>query len=183
MTDRAVVGGKPIDLEQIVAEDVGGRRPGGIAAKAITTIAIAWSLFQLWYASPLPFMLNVGIFSDTEARAFHLSFALLLAFACYPAFKSSPRDRVPILDICLAAIAVACVLYLVVFYRDLIQRPGLPTFADIAVSVIGVVLLIEITGIQGPSARRDASISSTTPMTDTAMSAKVGRPGRWMRSR
>ena len=143
MTDKAVVGGKPIDLEQIVAEDVGGRRPGGIAAKAITTIAIAWSLFQLWYASPLPFMLNVGIFSDTEARAFHLSFALLLAFACYPAFKSSPRDRVPILDICLAAIAVACVLYLVVFYRDLIQRPGLPTFADIAVSVIGVVLLIE----------------------------------------
>ena len=41
------------------------------------------------------------------------------------------------------AAAIACVLYLVVFYRDLVQRPGLPTFADILVSVVGVVLLIE----------------------------------------
>ena len=36
----------------------------------------------------------------------------------------------------------------------------------------------EMTGIHGPSARRDASISSTTPATETAISANVGRPGR-----
>ena len=87
-------------------------------------VAVAWSLFQLWYASPLPFMVGFGIFSDTEARAFHLTFALLLAFASYPAFSSSPRDRVPLLDWALAAAAIACVLYLVVFYRDLVQRPA-----------------------------------------------------------
>src|SRR5262245_49344214 len=138
------VGGKPVDLERLVAEaDVGGRRPGGMAAKAIMLVAIAWSLFQLWYASPLPFMLGFGIFSDEQARVFHLSFALFLAFACYPALRSSPRDRIPLLDLALAGAAIACVLYLVVFYRDLVLRPGLPTFADVVVSVVGVALLIE----------------------------------------
>src|SRR5262245_50021962 len=140
----ATVGGKPVDLQELVAEtDVGGRKPGGAAAKTIMAVAIAWSLFQLWYASRLPFIVCFGIFSDTEARAFHLSFALFLAFACYPAFKSSPRDRIPVLDLALAGAAIACVLYLVVFYRELAQRPGLPTFADILVSVVGVALLIE----------------------------------------
>jgi TRAP transporter 4TM/12TM fusion protein len=145
MTDKtaATVGGRPVDLEELVAEDVGGRRPVGMAAKAITAVAIAWSLFQLWYASPLPFMLGFGIFGDEQARAFHLAFALFLAFACYPAFKSSPRHRIPIVDLALAAAAIACVLYLVVFYRELAQRPGLPVVADVVVSVVGVVLLIE----------------------------------------
>ncbi|MBO0766586.1 MAG: TRAP transporter fused permease subunit, partial [Hyphomicrobiaceae bacterium] len=146
MTDKAAatVDGKPVDLEDLVAEaDVGGRKPQGLAAKAIAAVAIAWSLFQLWYASPLPFMLGFGIIGDEQARAFHLSFALFLAFACFPAFKSSPRDRIPLADFALGAAAIACVLYLVVFYRDLIQRPGLPTVADITVSVLGVILLIE----------------------------------------
>ena len=132
------------DLDQLVAEaDVGGRKPQGMVARLVMAVAVAWSLFQLWYASPLPFMVGFGVFSDTEARAFHLSFALFLAFASYPAFASSPRNRVPLVDWALAAAAIACVLYLVVFYRELVQRPGLPTFADILVSVVGVALLIE----------------------------------------
>lgn len=134
----------PAELEQLVAEaDVGGRKPVGPLARIITVVAIAWSLFQLWYASPLPFMLGFGVFGDTEARAFHLSFALFLAFTSYPALASSPRNRVPLLDLAFAAAAIVCVLYLVVFYRDLVLRPGLPTIADIVVSVVGVCLLIE----------------------------------------
>ena len=145
MTDKtAPAPASPVDLEQLVAEaDIGGRNPAGVAAKAIMIVAVSWSLFQLWYASPLPFMVGFGVFSDTEARCFHLSFALFLAFASYPALASSPRNRIPLTDLALAAVAIACVLYLVVFYRALVLRPGLPTFADIAVSVVGVVLLIE----------------------------------------
>jgi hypothetical protein len=44
-------------------------------------VALAWSLFQLWFASPIPFMLGFGVFNDTEARSIHLAFALFLAFA------------------------------------------------------------------------------------------------------
>ena len=49
------------DLQQLVADaDTGGRAAGGIAGKLIFAIAIAWSLFQLWYASPLPFAFGWG---------------------------------------------------------------------------------------------------------------------------
>jgi len=64
-----------VDLQQLVAEaDTGGRKPIGNSGRLIYAVAIAWSLFQLWYASPLPYMLGFGIFGDTEARSFHLSF-------------------------------------------------------------------------------------------------------------
>lgn len=136
--------GTPIDLEKLVAEsDLGGRRPLGAIGTLLSGLAIAWSLFQLWYASPLPYTLGFGVFNDTEARVIHLSFALILAFMAYPAFKSSSRERIPLIDWLLAAAAVLSVVYLIVFYRDLAMRPGLPTTADIVASVVGVVLLIE----------------------------------------
>jgi TRAP transporter 4TM/12TM fusion protein len=132
------------DLDQLVAEaDMGGRKPTGIVAILFSVIAIGWSLFQLWYASPVPFALNFGIFNDTESRAFHLSFAFALTFLAYPAFAGSSRTRVPIADWLLAAVAIASVLYLVVFYQALSQRPGLPTTADVVAAVVGVVLLLE----------------------------------------
>jgi TRAP transporter 4TM/12TM fusion protein len=133
-----------VDLQQLVAEaDTGGRKPTGHAGRLIYAVAIAWSLFQIWYASPLPYMLGFGIFGDTEARAFHLSFALFLAFAAYPALKSSPRDRVPLVDWLLAAAGICAVLYLVVFYREIAVRPGLPTQGDLIAAAVGVVLLLE----------------------------------------
>lgn len=133
-----------VDLQQLVAEaDTGGRRPIGLSGRLIYAVALAWSLFQLWYASPLPYLLGFGIFGDTEARAFHLSFALFLAFAAYPAFRSSPRAQVPLVDWLLAAAGICAVLYLVVFYREIAMRPGLPTQGDILAAVVGVVLLLE----------------------------------------
>src|SRR5262245_27469076 len=133
-----------VDLEALVAEaDMGGRRPTGSEASFLFCVGVAWSLFQLWYASPLAFSLGFGVFNDTEARAIHLAFALLLAFAGYPALKSSPRNRVPLFDWLLAAAGIGAVLYLIVFYNDLAMRPGLPTRADIIVAVIGELVLIE----------------------------------------
>ena len=34
----------------------------GFHLKLVAIIAITWSLFQLWYASPFPFWLNFGMF-------------------------------------------------------------------------------------------------------------------------
>jgi TRAP-type uncharacterized transport system fused permease subunit len=133
-----------VDLEQLVAAaDIGRRRPTGHSGRLIYAVAIAWSLFQIWYASPLPFMLGFGILGDAEARAFHLSFALFLTFSAYPALASSPRDRVPLTDWLLIAAGLCAVLYLVVFHRDIALRPGLPTQGDILAAVVGVVLLLE----------------------------------------
>ena len=77
------------ELDELVASsDTGGRSPGPAVAKLLVVVALAWSLFQLWIASPLPFMIGWGVFNDTEARSIHLAFALFLAFAAYPAART-----------------------------------------------------------------------------------------------
>lgn len=134
------------NLEQLVADvDRGGRHAGGIAGATLAIGALLWSLFQLWYASPLPFTLRLGIFNDTEARALHLGIAMFLGYLAYPAFKSSPRDSMPWHDWVLAIAAGFCGAYLFLFYNDLAGRPGQPTTMDVATAVIGLVLLLEVT--------------------------------------
>ncbi len=131
-------------LRQIVAEaDTGGRKPGRIAERVIVSVALLWSLFQLWVASPLPFAFGTLVFNDTEARSIHLALAVFLAYLAYPAFKQSPRNRIPLLDWLLAAVGAYCMGYLFLHYRELAQRPGLPTTLDLAVSVTGLALLLE----------------------------------------
>ncbi|WP_447895219.1 TRAP transporter permease [Vreelandella sp. GE22] len=134
------------DLEDMVASsDTGARKPLGAPGKLLVGIAAAWSLFQLWIASPLAYMVGFGVFSATEARSIHLAFALFLAFMAYPALKRSPRDRVPLQDWAFAAVAAFCGAYLFIFYDDLASRAGRPITQDIVIGVIGIVMLLEAT--------------------------------------
>ncbi len=136
----------PPTLQQLVADaDIGGRSARGFAGKLLFAIAIAWSLFQLWYASPLPFVLRIGVLNDTEARALHLGIALFLAFIAYPAFKGSAREKVPATDWLLALAAAFAGAYLILFYADVATRPGQPSTFDIVTATIGIVLLLEAT--------------------------------------
>jgi len=64
----------------------------GLHLKIVVAIAIIWSLFQLWYASPFPFIFNIGMFKGLPARAIHLGFALLLAFLIFPISKSKKNS-------------------------------------------------------------------------------------------
>ena len=136
----------PTTLQQLVADaDTGGRSAKGFAGKLLFAVAIAWSLFQLWYASPLPFMLRIGVLNDTEARALHLGVALFLAFLAYPAFKQSAREKVPAIDWLLAIAGAFAGAYLILFYADVATRPGQPSMFDIVTATIGIVLLLEAT--------------------------------------
>ncbi|WP_314926303.1 TRAP transporter permease [Aeromonas piscicola] len=134
---------KQLSTEELIAQDVGARLPFGLMGGLITTLALAWSLFQLWIASPLPFMLGFGVLNDTETRAIHLTFALLLAYLVFPAFRSSPRDRVPLGDIALGLIAAGAACYLFVMYQALALRPGSLTTEDLITACIGLPLLLE----------------------------------------
>ena len=134
------------ELADLVAStDTGGRNPGKTWTAILFGTALAWSLFQLWFASPLPFALRIGVFNDTEARSIHLAFAIFLAFLAYPAFSRSPRNYIPILDIVFAFVGAASASYLFVFYRDIADRVGAPIEQDFVVAVIGVLLLLEAT--------------------------------------
>ncbi len=147
-------GRKPVsdtDLQDLVAStDTGARAPSGIPGKIILGVAIAWSLFQLWYASPLPFIDwpvigSFGVFNSTEARSIHLAIAIFLAFLAYPALKSSPRHYIPIQDWVMALVGAFCAAYLYIFYDALSGRPGAPITQDIVVACVGVVMLLEAT--------------------------------------
>jgi TRAP transporter 4TM/12TM fusion protein len=77
------------ELDELVASsDTGGRNLVGPLGTFFMLVALAWSLFQLWIASPLPFIIGAGVFNDTETRSIHLAFALFLAFAAFPATHS-----------------------------------------------------------------------------------------------
>ena len=135
------------DLQEMIAEaDTGARNPvGTIPKKILFFVPLIWTLFQLWYASPLPFIFNIFVLNDSEARAIHLAFAMFLAYTAYPTFKSSPRNYIPVQDWFLALVAAFCAAYLFIFYTELSDRPGNPTTLDLVVSVIGMVLLLEAT--------------------------------------
>ncbi|ERB65019.1 TRAP transporter permease [Vibrio coralliilyticus OCN008] len=134
------------DVQEMVAQaDTGARAPLGIPGRILWFVPLCWSLFQLWYASPLPFIFNFGVLNDTEARSIHLMFAVFLAFTAYPALKTSPRDRIPALDWLLALAGSFSAAYIYIFYTELAGRSGAPTTFDIVVAVMGMVLLLEAT--------------------------------------
>jgi TRAP transporter 4TM/12TM fusion protein len=115
MTDKSNaegLGQQELD-ELVAAADTGGRALGGPLSVAIAAVALAWSLFQLWIASPLPFMVGFGVFNDTESRAIHLAFAIFLAFVAFPA-ERTPFQRV-------LGLAVPVVMTLLFIYG---AKPG-----------------------------------------------------------
>lgn len=138
------------ELQDLVAQsDSGARSPRNRAvALLIAGLALFWSLFQVWIAEPqfwfgqLPF---VKILGSEQTRPMHLALALALAFLCYPAAKTSPRDRIPLYDWVLAVVGAGCALYIFWFSRDLATtaRSGLPTQTQIWVGAIGILVLLE----------------------------------------
>jgi TRAP transporter 4TM/12TM fusion protein len=137
----------PDDVKDLVAEvEAGARSPKGAVSKNILFfVPLIWTLFQLWYASPLPFILNIFVLNDTEARSIHLAFAMFLSYTAYPTFKSSPRDYIPIQDWFVALVAAFCAAYLFIFYDQMSARPGIPTTLDLVVGVVGLIMLLEAT--------------------------------------
>ena len=134
------------ELQQIVAEsDTGGRKVEGIPGKLIFAVAVGWSLFQLWYASPFPFTFSVGILNDTEARSLHLAIGLFLGYLCFPPTKKSSRKSIPWFDWIFALVGAFAAGYFLLFYGALAMRPGQPTLFDIVVATSGLVLLLEAT--------------------------------------
>jgi TRAP transporter 4TM/12TM fusion protein len=131
----------------IAATDTGARSPKGNVGKLIVVTAFCWSVFQLWIASPLPYLdvfsSWLPVLNNTDTRSIHLAFAVSLAFLAYPALKSSPRERIPIQDWVLAFTGIVVTMYLSIFAVELGERPGLPTTSDLVISGIGIVLVLE----------------------------------------
>ena len=146
MAKPVAQGGKPsAELQELVADaDTGGRAAGGIPGKIIFAVAVAWSLFQLWYASPLPFEFGWAILNDTEARSLHLGVGMFLAFLCFPLTRRQ-KKRIPAYDWVLALAGAFAAGYFLLFYAELATRPGQPSLQDVIIASAGIVLLLEAT--------------------------------------
>jgi len=147
---KAIVAKKNLtqeELDNFVAEiDSGGRNPTGFSGKLIIAIAFLWAVFQLYFASTVPFWLSdvTGlklVVNNTSARLIHLSFGFVLAALAFPLLKSSPRDRIPWYDWVLAILGALSCLYMIWFREDLSARAGLPTTEDLVVATVGMTVL------------------------------------------
>ncbi len=155
MADTPSSGVSQDEIQKKIEEvEYTGRKTGPTLGVIIGIIAAVWSLYQLWIASPLPFILNFGIITDVPARSIHLAFALLLVYLMFPAFKSMAHRRISYVDIALALIACGCALYLFLGWRGLVTRAGTLLDVDIAgwtipveflIGAAGIVLLLEAT--------------------------------------
>ena len=145
--------------DKIVEETEGRARIlFGWQLKLVAFVAFIWSLFQLWYASPLPFMVGFGVFIDVPARAIHLGFGLFLAFLLFPFHKKNRSRKINILNFLLSIAAFFVTFYLFYNYEALVDRNGvllkhpislfgnkfvLPT--ELIIGGIGILLLLEAT--------------------------------------
>ncbi len=140
-------------IENKIKEDLSPTRNlSGFHLKLVAVIAITWSLFQLWYASPFPFWLNFGMFKGLPARAIHLGFALLLAFLIFPYARGK---KVSFIDILIAITGAVCCLYIYFFYDQLVDRGGIllklnlsDNFTipiELILGIIGILILLEAT--------------------------------------
>ncbi len=140
-------------IENKIKEDLSPTRNlTGFHLKLVAIIAITWSLFQLWYASPFPFWLNFGMFKGLPARAIHLGFALLLAFLIFPYARGK---KVNFIDILIAITGAICCLYIYVFYDQLVDRGGILLKINLSdnfiipieliLGIIGILILLEAT--------------------------------------
>jgi TRAP transporter 4TM/12TM fusion protein len=135
-----------MNIKDKINEDLSPTRNlTGIHLKIVAAIAIIWSLFQLWYASPFPFMFDFGMFKGLPARAIHLGFALTLTFLIFPISKGK---RISIFDIFISFVGSFCCLYIYFFYDQLVHRGGVLLNINLGENTnIPIELIIGMSGI------------------------------------
>ena len=132
-------------IKDKISEDLSPTRNlTGLHLRIVSSIAILWTAFQLWIASPFPFVFNIGMFNGLPARAIHLGFALTLTFLIYPISRGK---KISIIDILVSLIAAFCCLYIYFFYDQIINRGGILLKYTLGQYAIPVELIIGTTGI------------------------------------
>ena len=129
--------------------ETGNRKPNNVFINNILLYtALTWSLFQLYVSSPLVLEITPWMNADVVKRV-HVSFAGLLAFLSYPAFKKSSRSQIPWSDWVMGFLIVISCVYLIYNQvwdsRAFEMRLGVPNSTDLLLSCVGLLLLLEAT--------------------------------------
>ena len=115
------------------------RQLKGIYAKVVTVIGIAFSFYELY-------TLQIAPVDPWILRAVHTSFACILGLLLYSPTLRSSKDRFGIFDIMLALVSAGIAVYVIYNFEDLVWRLGMiPTTADVVVSSVLILLVLELT--------------------------------------
>ena len=115
------------------------RSPSGWTGRIVSVIAVMMSLFHLYTSA-------FGLLKEMWQRPIHLCFVLVLVFLLYPATSRSPRNRIPWYDCLWAAVGAFVTLYIATqFYGPMLERAGMPNTLDLAVGLLGIVVVLEAT--------------------------------------
>jgi len=113
------------------------RRLGGWALALFSTLALAFSTYQLVVAAFHPF-------SSLVTRSFHVGFLLALTFLLYPSFRHRAKlSKLGAGDTALAVGAFLLASYQWFFEGELMQRAGSPTTLDLWVGTALIILVFE----------------------------------------
>jgi TRAP transporter 4TM/12TM fusion protein len=110
-----------------------------LTARIVTVVAIGLSLYQLYTA-------GITTLTALVQRSIHLSAILTLTFLLYPMHRALRKDRFNpwlVIDWLLAAVAIACTIYIWVNLGTIFERQGDWLPADIVVSTVGTLLVLE----------------------------------------
>jgi TRAP transporter 4TM/12TM fusion protein len=120
----------------IEAEEGVVNRLSGWAGTAVTSIAIAMTLFHLYAA--------YDIVPTQPLRYIHVGFVMVLCFLSFPLAQRF-RDRIEPWDVLAAAASAAILAYALWGGEDFTDRATTPTRLDVVLGVIFIVLLLEAT--------------------------------------
>jgi len=102
----------------------------------ILIIAFMWSLYQI-YVVVVPT-------NSVFVRSFHLAFALALAFAMYPMFRTpKTMSSIPWYNFPIGISAVIGALYIYINYDALNARSGAWSPLDVAMGIASIILLLK----------------------------------------
>ena len=121
---------KDLDREQAYREHKCWRQ------SVTVIVSIAFCIFQLYATLS-------GRIPAQLVRASHLAFVHFLAFLLFPALKSLPKNTLPLYDVVLAFIGAGCWGYYIINFREIVVRAGAYTPLDIAVGIVGIIVLFE----------------------------------------
>jgi TRAP transporter 4TM/12TM fusion protein len=102
----------------------------------IATLAILLSLYHLYTS-------YFGTPPTLQHRSIHVGAILALTFLYYPAFRQSSKQKLSVIDVCLALCAISTTVYLVVEYSNIIQRGGIASTWDYIFGGMLIILVLE----------------------------------------
>lgn len=117
-------------------ESIPTRKLSGAPGRAALVLTVSTALVHFW-------MNSIGLLIAIKMNAIHLGTLMAIIFLFYPAFAGSPRERPSMTDWVLAAASLGCMFRLLLTYDRLLQTNLQAIFADLAVAVVTMALLVE----------------------------------------